>query len=295
MIIFLTGASGLLGHALADAFVKKKWIVHASVHNRRPPASSVIGHDMDLSQSGNLDELFDAIRPDAIVNAAALAAPAECQDNPPLSKAVNVDLPHELARLALTHQSRLIHFSSDMVFDGKSGHYSESDATNPTNLYGKHKQQSENHVLSVLPSSCVLRLPLLTGNSPAGTRSVHEVHWKVWKTQSITPLFEDEWRQPTSVSNVAALTMELLEKPEIQGLFHWAGATRLNRWEIGRLIAKQLNVPENLLQRSRARNHPEFKDRPLDLTMDCSKLKGQVQTEPALFDEQLNEINIPGH
>ena len=132
------------------------------------------------------------------------------------------------------------------------------------------------------------------GNSPSGTRSVHESLWGKWKEEKSTDLFQDEWRQPVSASNVADLTKELIQKETISGLFHWAGADKLNRWEIGVLIAEKLGVSGHMLQKSLARNFSQFKDRPLDLSLDCSKLKAQVQTEPAPFKDQLAEIVIPG-
>ena len=84
------------------------------------------------------------------------------------------------------------------------------------------------------------------------------------------------------------------QKESINGLFHWAGADKINRWEMGLLIAEKLGVPEPLLQKTLARNFSQFRNRPLDLSMDSSKLKAQVQTEPAPFKNQLAEIVIPG-
>lgn len=294
MTIFLTGATGLLGHSLARAFLKKQWKVHVTAHDRTPKLEGLRIHYMDLSLRGKVAEGIKNVRPDAIVNAAALSMPAACQKNPALSRSLNLSLPVELATVATDVAARYIHFSTDMVFDGKTGNYREDDPTKPTNLYGEHKLRSEAGVAANHPGPSIIRLPLLMGNSPAGTRSVHEAHWKAWKAGKITSLFEDEWRQPASVTNVAALTVELIETPSIQGLFHWAGASRHNRWEMGMMIAERLGVPENLLRRSLAGNHPDFADRPLDLTMDCSKIKARVKTEPAPFTHQLTEIKIPG-
>ena len=89
------------------------------------------------------------------------------------------------------------------------------------------------------------------------------------------------------------MTKELLSTSTIQGLFHWAGSTHLNRWEMGNRIADKLEVPKQLLQRTLASDFPQFKDRPLNLTMDSSKLKVLVQTEPAPFENQLEDLRTP--
>ncbi len=293
MKLFLTGASGLLGHSLAASFLDAGWDVHMSAHARRPKDKRSHIHEIDLSQIHVLGSLLEDLQPEAIINAAALTVPSDCEKNPERSKALNLQLPETLARYASRTEAHLIHYSSDMVFDGKGGNYTPACSTSPTNLYGRHKLASENRVQELCPRACVIRLPLLMGNSPAGTRSVHEALWKAWSHREPTPLFEDEWRTPVSASNVASLTKELLSKPHIQGLYHWAGATYINRWKMGNLIAEKLHVPKNLLRRTLARDFPQFKDRPLNLTMDCSKLKALVQTVPAPFAMQLAELRAP--
>jgi dTDP-4-dehydrorhamnose reductase len=293
MTIFLTGSSGLLGNALASAFLDNRWEVHGSVYRQSSSLPGLAAHPVNLADSAALRFLLDRIRPTAILNAAALSRPAECEANPELSKALNVNLPAELASYAKTQGVRFIHFSTDMVFNGQTGNYSEDSPVNPTNLYGKHKLESEYRIQEINPEACIIRLPLLMGNSPSGLRSVHETHWAAWQKNEVTPLFEDEWRTPVSVSNVAELSGELVRKPSIQGLLHWAGATRLNRWDIGRQIAGKFGVSESLLQKSRACEDSRFKDRPLDLTLNISKLKSQVETEPAPFESQLAEIDLP--
>ncbi|MCZ6675223.1 MAG: SDR family oxidoreductase [Verrucomicrobia bacterium] len=294
MTIFLTGASGLLGHALAKAFLRKGWGVHGTVNQLPVQMDGLRIHNLDLSTSGELTNTLSNIGPQVIVNAAALSVPATCQIHPQLSHALNVILPNELARYAAQEGIHLIHYSTDMVFDGKSGNYSENDSTHPKNLYGEHKLESEKRVQDISPNtSVVIRLPLLTGNSLSGKRSMHEALWLSWKIGESTKHFEDEWRQPVSVSNVADLTVELIQNPDIHGLFHWAGADQLNRWELGQHIARKLGVPDDLLQKTLSADFPEFKDRPKNLTLDCSKLKARVQTEPAPFKDQLVEMVVP--
>ena len=205
---------------------------------------------MDLSKKNAAREWPSQVKPDAIVNAAALAVSAACEENPKLSKTINIDLPVELARFANEHKLRFIHFSSDMVFDVKTGNYSTSSPTNPSNMYGKHKLDPEKQVHESYEQSCVIRLPLLMGNSPYGMRFVHEALWQEWKEDRLTPLFEDECRQPASAGNVAELTVELIIKESINGFFYWAGAEKLNRWEMGRQIAEKFGVSEHLLQKS---------------------------------------------
>jgi len=293
MKVFLTGASGLLGNTLALQFLEQGWQVHATSHTHRPVDPRLNLHSINLANTSEIAPLLESIQPQAIVNAAALTYPNACEKNPHLSKALNLSLPEALAQYVVEKGIRFIHFSTDLVFNGKRGNYTPKCSTNPTNLYGKHKLAAEHATQSTYSQTCIIRLPLLNGNSPSGARSVHEALWQEWKQSKVTPLFEDEWRSPISVSNVAQLTVELIGQPEIHGLFHWAGENRINRWVMGNLIAEQLDVPKYLLQKTLAANFEQFKDRPLNLTMDSSKLKALVQTKPAPFKNQLAEMTRP--
>lgn len=293
MTVFLTGASGLLGNAIAKQLLAVGHTVHAITHKSPVSLPGLITHTADLSEPIEVESTLTEVQPTAIINAAALSVPFQCDRNPVLSHALNAELPTQLASIAGNLKSRYIHFSTDMVFDGKRGYYSEEDAPHPTSIYGKHKLESENWIRENAPEAVIIRLPLLMGNSPSGTRSVHEAHWQQWKAQRQTPLFEDEWRTPVSVSNVAKLTTELLEKKNTQGLFHWAGATALSRWDMGQLIANKLGIPENLLTKTQAKNDPRFKHRPLDLTLDVSRLSNLVTTLPPSFEDQLKQIETP--
>ena len=290
MTIFLTGASGLLGNAIAKQLLDLGYSVHGTIYKTNVSLPGLIPHQVDLSNPVELGDCLLKIQPAALVNAAALSIPTDCTSNPALSQSLNVDLPVRLATIASKLKSRYIHFSTDMVFDGKRGNYSEQDTPNPTNLYAEHKLESETWIQENTTESCIIRLPLLMGNSISGTRSVHEAHWQRWKVGQITPLFEDEFRTPVSVSSIAELTAELLTKKDIQGLFHWAGTTVVNRWEMGKQIAAKLGVPKDLLLKTQARSDPRFQNRPLDLTLNISRLKALVATEPPTFEDQLDEI-----
>lgn len=100
MTIFLTGASGLLGNALAHTFAGNPWQVHGTSHHRRPLAKGIRLHLVGLTQPGELNKLLQAIKPDAIVNAASLSVPADCEKDPQRSKVLNITLPTALARFA---------------------------------------------------------------------------------------------------------------------------------------------------------------------------------------------------
>ncbi|MGD7654538.1 MAG: sugar nucleotide-binding protein, partial [Verrucomicrobiales bacterium] len=138
MRILVTGASGLLGNAVAEAAVEAGHQVIA-VSNTNP--ATVIGVARAELIEGTDGDAFTGLccglRPAVIINCAALSNPASVDERPEEAQAINVAMPGMLAGLAYELDARFLHISTDMVFDGLAEHpYGAGDATNPSNLYG---------------------------------------------------------------------------------------------------------------------------------------------------------------
>ncbi|MEZ5274785.1 MAG: SDR family oxidoreductase [Opitutaceae bacterium] len=295
MRILLLGGSGLVGSNLAPLAHKRGHQTIAwsgSWPGEIPGAERTVRidlTDLDAVQSAILD-LF----PDAIINAAGVTEPAHCQQDPRGSALLNVELPERLARLAHHLSARFIHFSSEQVFDGSRPPYRAADKPDPTNLYGRQKAESEKRVLDAAPETAiVLRVPLLTGNSLRGTRSLHERLFGLWSRNQAARLYHDEIRQPCSADNLAALAVELCERNDLQGIQHWAGAEPLSRFEMGRRILQRFGLPEDLVIRSSRLDDPESTHRPADLSMDLTGLAGIVKTPRQDFADQLDRMIVP--
>ncbi|HLS27565.1 MAG TPA: SDR family oxidoreductase [Opitutales bacterium] len=295
MIVYLTGATGLAGAAIAEAFARRGHkVVGVAFQSEAtsPAVSEWLRFDL-----GNEDEVIHSLLdrfPDVIVNAAAISSPAACDEDPEKSRQVNVKLPIALARIAHHLSARLIHLSTDMVFDGKKGHYRPDSPTAPTSLYGEQKLEAEKEVLNRAPEfATVIRTTLLMGDSPGGRRSVHEKLFESWASGKKTPLFVDELRQPCLAENLAEVVLEIAERNDLLGIYHWAGAEELSRFEIGQRILEHFKLPSDLIERASLRDDAKFADRPADLTLDTSALTGKLKTRPLPFDEQLQRLKVP--
>ena len=298
MRIFLTGASGLVGSNVARVAERRGHEVTAVVGKWAggvPGAHQTIRVDLGdpAAAQTSVLELF----PDAIVNAAAVSSPASCDANPDLSRRINVDLPLALARLAHHLSARLIHLSSEQVFDGTGAPYSRDDSVSPLDLYGRQKVESEQLVSQNAPDRHTnLRLPLLGGNSLTGMRSLNERLFTTWAEGKKAHLFSDEIRQPCSGENVAEAIVELLEREDSNGTFHWAGAESLSRAEMGVRVAKHFNLPaEELIAAAKRTDDPASAKRQPDLSFDLSPLEGRIKTAPETFSDMLEKLVVPAH
>ena len=294
MKILLTGASGLLGNAYAEAAIRRDHTITALYNSREPVARGLERClQIDAQELDPITELTLEWWPDVIVNCAAVASPAQVDANPRLAEKINVALPRHLSQLATHIGARFLHVSTDLVFDGQSKEpYRSTDMPCPRTLYGQTKLMAEREILKHNPEDpVILRIPLLMGNSPSGKRSAHEKLLAMIDQGEKLEFYKDEIRQPCSASNVAEVLLELSERRDLSGIFHWAGVDKLSRFEITRKILEHLGRstdcirPVNGWQNNhRPRNHAGT------LTFNLHPIVHKLKTRPATFQEQLAEI-----
>jgi dTDP-4-dehydrorhamnose reductase len=294
MKIFVTGASGFLGREVALSAVRRGHGVIAIGGSHQPeiPGARQALH-LDLSRPQNLEGRLLAEFPDAIINCAALSSLDACVENPSLAAALNADLPGFLARIANHLSARLVHISTDMVFDGKHAPYANTATPAPLHLYGATKLSGEKETLKYGKTfAVVLRVSPLSGNSLSGVRGLHERLVARWAKGEVTSLFTDEIRQPVSVTNLADVLVELCERGNLSGVYHWAGAEALSRYEIGRRIAEHFGLRADDVV-APAEQGLEAAGRPRDLTLELHPLRGKLKTPVQSFEEILSELRVP--
>ena len=225
--IWITGAGGLIGHCLMQT---------CPAHFN---AIGILRKDLDLMDTGEVEKRFRTDQPSGIIHCAAISKSPVCQKNPTLAHQTNVEATHQLAQLA--ESIPFIFLSSDLVFDGKQGHYIEPDPPNPLSIYGETKAKAEEMVLRN-PQHTVIRTSLNGGQSPTGDRGFNEELHRVLRNGQTMNLFTDEYRSPMAAKITARASWELLAAKS-SGVFHIAGAERLSRYDIGRLLTERWGEP----------------------------------------------------
>lgn len=299
MNIFVTGASGLVGSAFGRAAVRRGHRVVGVVGSFQEAIAGVTTIlRVDLTdEAATTSAVLDAF-PDAIVNCAAVSVPEQCEAQPAISDVLNVELPARLARLAHHLSARLIHLSSEQVFDGaKDVPYSVDDPVAPINRYGRQKVASEGAVSRIMANRAVtLRIPLLMGNSVTGTRSNHERLFADWAAGRTPSLFTDEIRQTCTAENVAEVMLELCERNDVGGVYHWAGAEPSSRYALGVGVREYFKLSERqapLAAVARA-DVPELaRRRQACLKLAIGPLAAKLKTRPQSLSEQLAELKVP--
>lgn len=295
MKLLVTGASGLVGSTLARLApaaghevigVVGRWAAGV------PGTARLLARD--LTDPHIAAELVRDGAIDAVINSAAISEPAACEADPARSRAVNIAFPAALAAAAAHARVRFIHLSTEQVFDGEGSPYRPDSPTRPLNLYGAQKLEAEQAVRAANPHAAVVRLPLLFGNSLTGRRSVHEKMFEAWAAGKVQPLFTDEFRQVCSAESVAALLLALAPRRDLSGVFHWAGARSVSRWEMGTAICARFGVPEKWIRAQRRAEEPAFTaKRPRDLSLDTAPLDSALGVPRERFEDAVAALARP--
>ncbi len=172
--------------------------------------------------------------------------------------AITVDAAVSAARAAHTAGARFVFFSTDQVFDGRTGGYTELAVTSPIVPYGAMKAEAEALVRAEHPGALIIRTSLLVGESGIMLRPEYECE-TLLRGQPVL-LYRDEWRSPTQVDDVARAAWELTAL-EVAGIFHVAGPERLSRVDLGRILCELNRFDAALIREGR---------RPLERPRDTS-------------------------
>lgn len=261
-LIWITGAGGLIGNHLVQT--APQFAPHWQI---RPLTRNTV----DLLDSPSVRRLFATEKPTAIIHCAALTRSPDCQANPTLARKVNVESTALLADLAAAIPFVL--FSTDLVFDGRKGHYVETDAVGPLSVYAETKAEAEQIVLAN-PRHTVIRTSLNGGRSPTGDRGFNEQMRLAWQAGQTPSLFVDEFRSPISASVTARAIWQLVNQ-NCAGIYHVAGAERLSRAQIGQRLAArwpQLNPQYRTSSLQEYRGAP----RAPDTSLDCAKAQRRL-------------------
>ncbi len=150
MKVLVVGASGMIGSAMVRVLSEsKEWQVFGTVRSQgakqffEPAIANRLLADIDVDKPDALVRIFAQTRPDVVVNCVGLTKHHREADDPVLAIALNALLPHRMADLCAVSDARLIHVSTDCVFSGAQGNYSEQDLTDATDVYGKTKALGE--------------------------------------------------------------------------------------------------------------------------------------------------------
>jgi len=244
MRILITGTSGLLGLNLALEARDTHQVIGADrCRMTGLPFDLICG---DLLERGAVEHLLESSRPDGLIHCAALADLEACEAQPDLASNLNATLPGELAAACARHSVKMVHISTDAVFDGaKPGLYMEEDLPHPLSWYAKTKLLGEQAVVSSNPMAIVARVNFY-GFSHNGKRSLAEFFINHFVAGKPIRGFTDVIFNPTFVGDLADLLLTMLEQG-LSGVYHTVSPEVMSKYDFGLAIARRFGWDERLL------------------------------------------------
>ena len=200
----------------------------------------------DLTRAGELERVLEDSQPQLVVNCVALADVDACERDPVLADALNHRLPQRLAASAAASGARLVHVSSDAVFDGRSSPYREHDEPSPINEYGRSKLAGERAVAASDARALIARTNIV-GWSPSGTRSLLEYFHGRLSRGERAPGFVDIYFRPLPVHWFWPACERLLADGA-GGLVHITGPELLSKYDFGRRVAIAFDLDPDLVE-----------------------------------------------
>ena len=254
--LFIFGIGGLTGHKLT-LLAKNDFNVYGSYNLRNPNFDFVKASKVDITDKERLEEILSSSDPDIIVNACALNNVDYCESHNAEAKKVNIDAVENMYEISNSLGIKLIHISSDSVFDGKKDKpYVESDTPNPINFYGHTKLAGEKIVLQN-PNNLIIRASVLYGllpnyiptNISSSMKPSNFVQWLIskLKAKENVKIITDELSSPIIVDDFAKSILHLI-LGNYKGLFHSAPSIQITRYDFSKKLAECLKLENKLIQ-----------------------------------------------
>jgi dTDP-4-dehydrorhamnose reductase len=260
-------------------------------------AGSLFGVEIqpiDLAHPDRVALAIREVRPDLLIHTAALARIEACRRDPERARQINLEGTAVLSQLAASAGTRMLHVSTDLVFDGTQGNYRESDRPAPLSVYGRTKHEAELAVLAD-PRNAVARVSLLFGPTLTHRQGFFDQQLAALRAGSPLTLYEDEWRTPVSILT-AARALVNIARSDFAGLIHIGGPEKMSRLEMGRRLAVHLAADPSGIQATSRLGARSAEPQPRDLSLDASLWRSRFPREPwPNFEAALREMEVASH
>lgn len=289
--LLVTGAGGFLGSALVRLAAARGRTIGA-YHPDEDPARSPPLHEavsLDIRDREQVRRVLADLAPATIIHCAALAEFNRCAVDRRLAWDINVRGTEHLAVAAREIGARFVYVSTDLVFRGDRGDYTEQDEPEPICEYGKTKYAAERIVSTLCPDAVIARPALIYGFGVNGRTCFAERLLQDLRNGEPVNLFHDEYRSPIDLPTLCAQLLALAASKR-QGVFHLGGPERLSRFEFGLRLAEVFGLNPELIRSASYRDHDFVDPRPADCSLRSEKVAGELRIPGRSLTESLRAM-----
>ncbi|MFP6680409.1 MAG: lipopolysaccharide biosynthesis protein RfbH [Dehalococcoidia bacterium] len=285
MKALVIGGSGMLGRALVPALRQAGMDVVSTYKSRPFPG----GEALDITDSEAVDRSFKLVRPDVVFIAVTPPGGADyCETHPDELNLLNVESTRTIAENSLKFGARVVYYSSDYVFDGQKGPYSEEDDPSPINVYGKTKLEAEETLQVICPDALIIRTTAVFAWERTSPNFAMQV-WDALQAGNHMKVPDDQIGNPTLASYLAEASVRLVQQSET-GVFNVVGKDLVPRSVLGKELARAMALDQRLIDPTPTLNLDQQAARPLNAGLKTDKLEKVLGTEPPSLSDSLKKF-----
>ena len=286
--ILITGANGLLGQKLVELLVQESTvdlIATAKGENRLPNSAGYRYVSLDITNSGEVKTIFDTYQPHVVIHTAAMTNVDTCETDQTGCELLNVTAVAYLIEACQKHNTFLCHLSTDFIFDGADGPYTEEAKPNPISVYGASKLRAEKLLEASSIRWAIARTVLVFGivSDMSRTNIILWVKKSLEEGKQIN-VVTDQFRTPTLAEDLA-MGCWLIAQKEAKGIFNISGSDFLTPYEMAIKTANFYGLPVELIQQADSSTFSQPAKRPPRTGFILDKARRELGYQPRTFDE----------
>ncbi len=294
MRILVIGGGGQVGSKIVEE-ASKTHDVYATYVSREPRLKEERRLILDKRDKVKVKETLARVLPEVVIDTAALHNVDYCENHQQEAWETNVVGSRNLAEASASVGAKTVYISTDYVFDGAKGNYSETERANPISYYGVTKLEAEKAVapanrdhLIVRPAMVYSWVNLSSNTASASGKPLNFAMWAVQKLTNGEPIkiVDDQYASPTLADSLARSILLSVDRG-LSGLYHIAGKDRVNRYEFTVKLASHMHLQKSLITPTKSAELKQAARRPLDSSLSVSKIEHDLRLPMPHIDESL--------
>jgi len=287
--ILITGSNGFLGENLQECLTDEDFLLFATSRNPVKSKDYVCSYSfLDVCSLANCQEILDLHKPNVIINTAALTNVDYCEKKKENCQNVNVKSIFHFMNYVQKNNTHFIQISTDFVFDGVHGNYSENAPCSPLNFYGRSKLESEKIIINNFPKYTILRTSLLYGQHHHKANFLTRIKQSFSNNQSLF-IVGDQFRTPTFINDLSIVIMNVI-KHRKTGLYHISSGEMFSIFDIVCSFAERYGFNKRLIKKICSSSLDQIALRPMNTSLDISKSVKELNYVPTKLNNALNQI-----
>lgn len=294
MKILITGTNGLLGQKLVKLITettKHELIATARGKNRLPTEEGYSYIPLDITKQAAVEKTMSEIQPDVVINTAAMTNVDQCEGDREGCDLLNVEAVKFLVKACQENNAFLLHLSTDFIFDGKAGPYTEEIEPNPISYYGESKLKAEKIIQESNIDWAIARTVLVYGIAHDMSRS----NIILWVKESLEKniqinVVNDQWRTPTLAEDLAKGCLLITEK-KAKGIFNISGDELLTPYDMALRVADHFKLNKDYVTETDGSKFKQVAKRPPKTGFILDKAKKELGYKPVSFEEGISILS----